>query len=130
MKLRTRLNLVVAGLTAAFVVVLISAEIQATPASIREKNEAANRVAAQLLGRLAYIYSSVGGPQMVLPFLQRVGHVRANDVVLRDAGGNVLSRSPPTTYKSGREAPPWFARLMSPAAAKYTFSLPGSMELS
>jgi len=130
MKLRTRLNLVVAGVTAAFVLVLISAEIQATRASIREEIEAANRVAAQLLGRLAYIYSSVGGPQMVLPFLQQVGHIRANDLVLRDVRGNVLYRSPPTTYKSGREAPPWFTRLMSPAAAKYTFSLPGDMELS
>src|ERR1700733_6406112 len=130
MKLRTRLNLVVAGLTAAFVVVLISAEIQATRASIREEIEAANRVAAQLLGRLAYIYSSVGGPQMVLPFLQQIGHVRANDLVLRDADGHVLYRSPPPIYKSGREAPPWFARLMSPTPAKYTFSLPGAMELS
>ena len=130
MKLRTRLNLVVAGLTAAFVIVLISAEIQATRASIREEIEAANRVAAQLLGRLAYIYSSVGGPQMVLPFLQQVGHIRANDLVLRNADGHVLYRSPPPTYKSGREAPLWFARLMSPAPAKYTFSLPGAVELS
>ena len=69
MKLRTRLNLVVAGLTAAFVIVLICAEIQASRASIREEIEAANRVAAQLLGRLALIYSSEGGPQLVLPFL-------------------------------------------------------------
>src|ERR1700733_308943 len=130
MKLRTRLNLVVAGLTAAFVVVLISAEIQATRASIREEIEAANCVAAQLLGRLAYIYSSVGGPQMVLPFLQQIGHVRANDLVLRNSDGHVLYRSPPPTYKSGREAPLWFARLMSPAPAKYTFSLPGAVELS
>ena len=130
MKLRTRLNLVVAGLTAAFVIVLISAEIQATRASIREEIEAANRVAAQLLGRLAYIYSSVGGPQMVLPFLQQVGHIRANDLVLRNSDGHVLYRSPPPTYKSGREAPLWFARLMSPAPAKYTFSLPGAVELS
>ena len=87
MKLRTRLNLVVAGLTAAFVIVLISAEIQATRSSIREEIEAANRVAAQLLGRLAFIYSIEGGPSWSLPFLQQSGHVRANDIVLRSSDG-------------------------------------------
>ena len=40
MKLRTRLNLVVTGLTAAFVIVLILAEFQATKSSIREESEA------------------------------------------------------------------------------------------
>jgi two-component system, NarL family, sensor histidine kinase UhpB len=130
MKLRTRLNLVVAGLTAAFVIVLISAEIRATRSSIREEIEAANRVAAQLLGRLAFIYSSEGGPALVMPFLKQLGHVRANDLVLSSTDGRVLYRSPPPTYKAGREAPEWFARLMSPAPAKYLFSLPGGVELS
>jgi two-component system sensor histidine kinase UhpB len=130
MKLRTRLNLVVAGLTAAFVIVLISAEIQATRSSIREEIEAANRVAAQLLGRLAFIYSSEGGPQLVLPFLQQLGHVRANELVLRSMNGRVLYRSPPPTYKAGREVPAWFAQIMSPAPAKYTFTLPGGVELT
>jgi two-component system sensor histidine kinase UhpB len=130
MKLRTRLNLVVAGLTAAFVIVLISAEIQATRSSIREEIEAANRVASQLLGRLALIYSSEGGPQLVLPFLQQLGHVRANDLLLTSVDGQILYRSPPPTYKAGEEAPAWFRRLMSPAPAKYTFTLPGGVELT
>ena len=119
-----------AGLTAAFVIVLISAEIQATRSSIREEIEAANRVASQLLGRLALIYSSEGGPQLVLPFLQQLGHVRANDLLLRSMDGHLLFRSPPPTYKAGREAPAWFVRLMSPAPAKYTFTLPGGVELT
>src|SRR5579863_7271076 len=78
MKLRTRLNLVVAGLTAAFVIVLIQGEFQSTRSSIREEIEAANRVAAQLLGRLTSIYSVQGGPEVVLRFLEQTGHVRAN----------------------------------------------------
>jgi two-component system, NarL family, sensor histidine kinase UhpB len=130
MKLRTRLNLVVAGLTAAFVIVLISAEIQATRSSIREEIEAANRVASQLLGRLAYIYSSEGGAEMVLPFLQQLGHVRANDLVLRNNEGELLYHSPPPTYKAGRTVPAWFSRLMAPAAAQYRFALPGGVQLS
>ena len=69
MRLRTRLNLVVAALSAAFVIVLIAAEVQSTRASVREEIEAANRVASQLLGRLAAAYSQVGGPDLVLQFL-------------------------------------------------------------
>ena len=130
MKLRTRLNLVVAGLTAAFVIVLISAEIQATRSSIREEIEAANRVASQLLGRLAYIYSIEGGPAMVLPFLQQLGHVRANDLVLRNKEGELLYHSPPPIYKAGRTVPAWFSRLMAPAPAQYQFALPGGVQLS
>jgi two-component system sensor histidine kinase UhpB len=130
MKLRSRLNLVVAGLTAAFVIVLISAEIQATRSSIREEIEAANRVAAQLLGRLAFIYSIEGGPELVLPFLQQLGHVRANNIELHSSAGALLYRSPPPTYKAGRAVPMWFSRLMAPAPAEYRFTLPGNVELS
>ncbi|HEY6451169.1 MAG TPA: ATP-binding protein [Steroidobacteraceae bacterium] len=130
MKLRTRLNLVVAGLTAAFVVVLILAEIQATRSSIREEMEAANRVAAQLLGRLALIYSMEGGPELALRFLKQTGHVRANDIVLRSTAGELLYRSPGPTYKEGRVAPAWFNRLMAPKSSQYTFELPGAVALT
>ncbi len=130
MKLRTRLNLVVAGLTAAFVVVLILVEFRDTRSSIREEIEAANRVAAQLLGRLTAIYSSEGGPEMALRFLEQTGHVRANNIVLRTMAGQTLYHSPPPIYKAGRSAPQWFTRLMAPDAVKYTYVLPGPIELT
>src|SRR3984957_1420927 len=129
MRLRTRLNLVVAALSAAFVVVLIAAEIQATRESVREEIEAANRVAAQLLGQLALLYSKIGGPDLVLQFLDQLGRVRANEVYLMSAGGEVLYRSPPATYKAGREAPAWFARLFTPPLARETFRLRGGVQL-
>lgn len=129
MKLRTRLNLVVTGVTAAFVIVLIMLEFQATRSGIREESEAANRVAAQLLGRLAMIYSAEGGPELALRFLQQTGHVRANDIVLRSMTGEEIYHSPAPTYKAGRAAPAWFSRLMSPAPARYTYLLPGSVQL-
>jgi len=119
------LNLVVAALSAAFVMVLIAAEIQSTRASVREEIEAANRVASQLLGRLAAAYSQAGGPELVLQFLQQLGRVRANEVSLQAATGEVLYRSPPATYKAGREAPMWFAHLLAPQPATYTFPLQG-----
>jgi two-component system sensor histidine kinase UhpB len=129
MKLRTRLNLIVAGLTATFIGVLIFAEIENTRSSVNEEIEAANRVGSQLLGRLATIYSREGGSQTVLQFLQQLGHVRANDVILRSPAGEVLYRSPAATYKAGREAPQWFARLLAPRVPKHTFFLPGGVQL-
>jgi two-component system sensor histidine kinase UhpB len=129
MRLRTRLNLVVAGLSAAFVAVLIAAEIQSTRASIREEIEAANRVASQLLGRLASIYSNVGGPDLVLQFLQQLGRVRANEVYLLAPSGEELYRLPPTVYKAGREAPAWFSHLLTPPTAKVIFPLRGGVRL-
>ena len=65
--------------------VLIAAEVESTRTSVREEIEAANRVASQLLGRLAEVYSRVGGPDLVLQFLQQLGRVRANEVSLRTA---------------------------------------------
>jgi two-component system sensor histidine kinase UhpB len=129
MKLRTRLNLVVAGLTATFVVVLIAAEFKDTRSSIAEEIEAANRVGSQLLGRLAAVYSRAGGPEVVLEFLQQLGHVRANEVILRSPSGEVLYRSPQATYKAGREAPRWFVHLLAPQIARRTFALPGGDQL-
>jgi two-component system sensor histidine kinase UhpB len=129
MRLRSRLNLVVAALSAAFLIVLIAAELENARASVREEIEAANRVASQLLGRLAAVYSRVGGPDLVLQFLQQLGRVRANEVSLQTASGQVLYRSPPATYKAGREAPAWFAQLLAPQQAIYTFALPGEVML-
>ena len=129
MRLRTRLNLVVAALSAAFVMVLIVAEFQSTRESVREEIEAANRVAAQLLGRLASVYSSIGGPDLVLEFLQRMGRIRANEVYLYGPNGEALYRSPPATYKAGREAPAWFSRLLAPDSLRETFELKGGVKL-
>jgi two-component system sensor histidine kinase UhpB len=129
MKLRTRLNLVVTGLTAVFVAVLLTEEIQNTRSSVREEIEAANGVASQVLWRLGVIYSRTGGTEVVLQFLRQLGHVRANDIILRTPAGEILYTSPPPTYKAGHEAPAWFAHLIAPHTARHTFPLPGGAQL-
>jgi two-component system, NarL family, sensor histidine kinase UhpB len=129
MRLRTRLNLVVAALSAAFLLVLIAAEVESARNSVREEIEAANRVASQLLGSLAAVYSQVGGPDLVLHFLQQLGRVRANEVSLQTNAGEILYHSPPATYKAGREAPAWFTHLLAPDRAKYAFPLRGGVML-
>ncbi|MGH8299084.1 MAG: histidine kinase [Steroidobacteraceae bacterium] len=128
-KLRTRLHLVVTGLTIVWVVVLLASEVQITRARVREDTEAANQVATQLLGRLVNIYWRAGGPQIVTDFLTQLGHVRSNAIVLRYPGGPVLYHSPPATYKAGRNAPAWFAHLVAPIAPRYIFPLPSGLEL-
>ncbi len=123
MKLRTRLNLVLTGVTAIFLAVLVADEIRDTRSSVREEIEAANRVAAQVLGNLILTYSAAGGTAQVQQMLQRLGHVRANDITLRDPAGKLLYHSPPPVYKAGREAPAWFAHLLEPRPVRQMFTL-------
>src|ERR1700741_1237480 len=114
MKLRTRLNLVLTGLTAVFVLVLVVDEIRDTRSSVSEEIEAAHRVAAHVLGTLAPSYAASGGGAAVQQLLERLGHVRANEITLRAASGEILYHSPPPVYKAGREAPAWVLGLLAP----------------
>src|SRR5579864_9735199 len=123
MKLRTRLNLVLTGVTAVFLAVLVADEIRDARSSVSEEIEAANRVAGQVLGGLILTYASSGGTQSVADILRQLGHVRANDVTLRDASGRLVYHSPPPIYKAGRVAPAWFTHLLAPAPARQTFTL-------
>jgi two-component system, NarL family, sensor histidine kinase UhpB len=123
MKLRTRLNLVLTGVTTLFVAVLVADEIRDARSSVREEIEAANRVAAHVLESLILTYAATGGTPAVRAMLEQLGHVRANDLTLRDASGKLLYYSPPPVYKAGREAPAWFAHLLAPAPARQVFTL-------
>jgi two-component system, NarL family, sensor histidine kinase UhpB len=123
MKLRTRLYLVLTGVTTVFVAVLVADEVRDARSSVREEIEAANRVAAQVLESLILTYAAAGGTPAVQKMLQELGHVRANDLMLRDASGKLLYYSPPPVYKAGREAPGWFAHLLAPTPAHQVFTL-------
>jgi two-component system, NarL family, sensor histidine kinase UhpB len=129
MKLRTRLNLVLTGVTAIFLAVLVADEVRDARSSVREEIEAANRVAAQVIGSLILTYSAAGGTAEVQQMLQRLGHVRANDITLRDPAGRLLYHSPPPVYKAGREAPGWYAHLLAPQPQRQTFTLGDGAEV-
>lgn len=128
-KLRTRLHLVVTGLTLVWAVVLVASEVQLTRSRVREDILSANQVAIQLLGRLVNVYGLIGGTRAVSEFLTQLGHVRSNDIVLTYPGGPVLYHSPPATYKAGHYAPTWFAQLVAPSIPRYVFPLPSGLEL-
>jgi two-component system sensor histidine kinase UhpB len=123
MKLRTRLYLVLTGVTTVFVAVLIADEVRDARSSVREEIEAANRVAAHVLESLILTYAAAGGTPAVQKMLAQLGHVRANDLTLRDASGKLLYYSPPPVYKAGREAPAWFTHLLAPRPAQQVFTL-------
>lgn len=128
MKLRTHINLIVGCFSAVFIVLMLIAEIDRTRRAVKEEIAAANAVATQLLSRVAQTYER-DGPLPLLLFLKHLGRVRANEITLYDAHGEVLYKSPPATYKAGREAPGWYARLLLPPTSPRVFELDGGGEL-
>ncbi len=129
MTLRLKINLIVSVLTVLFAAALVAQEFDDERQSVREEVVAANRVAAQLLNRLVWEYSSQG-PQRLLSYLRGMGRVRSNEITLFDAAGQVLYRSPPPSYKAGRDAPQWFERLISPPPSTQAIALPdGTLEV-
>lgn len=129
MTLRLKINLIVSLLTLLFATALVGQQFDDERKSVREEVVAANRVAAQLLNRMVWEYSSQG-PQRLLSYLRGMGRVRSNEITLFDARGEALYRSPPPTYKAGRDAPAWFERLVSPPPTTQAIALPdGTLEI-
>lgn len=127
--LRAQIHWIVGAVTLLFVAVLIAQQLATTRESIKEEVVAANRVAGQLLTRTGWLYAAQGTPGMVA-YLQGLGRVRANDIQLLDAQGRQLYRSPPSPYKAGRDAPAWFAALVSPPPDVQTVQFPdGRLEI-
>ena len=124
MTLRLKINLIVSLLTLLFVTAMLALQLRAMRESVHEEVVAANRVAAQLLNRTAWPYAAQGTPAM-LSFLQGVGRVRSNDITLLDNDDQVLYSSPTSVYKAGRDAPDWFAGLVSPPPSKLSIAFPG-----
>ncbi len=124
MSLRAQINLIIAALMALAISALVAIQIKDTRGSVREEVEGSNIVATQLLTRMSWIYEQAGVGAMVT-FLNSVGHVRANDVSLYDAGGALVYHSPPPKYKVGRDAPEWFAALVAPSLAPTVVQISG-----
>ncbi len=122
MSLRARINLLLTCMMLAFAVALVVIEISDARKSIGEEVEAATRVSSQLLGIVSD--SHAGDPKAMVAFLTRLGRVRANDIELFDFSGQRLYQSPPSTYKAGREAPGWYARLVAPRRPAVNLALP------
>jgi two-component system sensor histidine kinase UhpB len=123
MSLRLQINLIITTLLGVFASLLIGLQIDNTRRSVHEEVVGANMVATQLLSRIRWAYGS-GGLEGMTEFLNAVGRVRANEIELFDAQAHLIYRSPPPTYKAGREAPEWYARIVSPPLAPKEIDLP------
>jgi two-component system sensor histidine kinase UhpB len=119
LKLRTHINLIVGCLSAAFIALVVSVELDSTRRAVGEEIAAANIVASQLLGQVAAQQDT----HQLLGFLRSLGRVRANDITLHNSAGEAVYESPPSTYKAGREAPRWFAQLLVSSAPAREFEL-------
>lgn len=120
--LRAKINLIFCGVSVLVLGVLVIVQIYAARSSIREEITASNRVATQLLRRIAVVYAGKGLPSLV-EFLDDTGRIRANEVLLADSSGTVLYASPPPSYKFGRYAPQWYASLVTPESIAQTIPL-------
>jgi len=123
MSLRLQINLIITVLMAFFASALVGLQIENTRRAVHEEVLGAHVVATQLLSRMNWVVGS-GGLDTAIDYLTRVGRVRANEIVLYGAEGKLLYRSPPSTYKVGREAPQWYTRLVSPPLDPKVISLP------
>jgi two-component system sensor histidine kinase UhpB len=113
MSLRLQINIAITVLMSLFIGTLVIVEIEAASRSVAEEMEASSRVAGHLLQGITKIDQG-GDPAWIRAFLTRLGRVRANEIELVAADGSVIYASPPPTYKAGRDAPAWFARLVAP----------------
>jgi two-component system, NarL family, sensor histidine kinase UhpB len=123
MSLRLQINLIIATLLGLFASLVIGLQIDNTRRGVHEEVLGANVVAAQLLSRVNWVYGYGGLPGMA-DFLAQVGRVRANEISLYDEQNKLLYRSPPPTYKVGREAPQWYTSLVSSPLVPKEIALP------
>ena len=118
MTLRLRLNILISMIMMLFIIVLSIVLILASKQSIEEGVEGANKVTLQLLDSV--IMSSVQNPEwgdthiVMQRFLEDLGHVRSNRISLYDLQGNLLYKSPPSTYRLNTSPPAWFVRFLAP----------------
>ncbi|SEQ51595.1 two-component system, NarL family, sensor histidine kinase UhpB [Solimonas aquatica] len=120
--LRLRINLLITGLLLAFILVLLALQLAGTRKSVQEEITAGSEVAGRLLGSMLAPGWMIRA-QTLQAFLQQMGRLRATELSLRDGSGRELYHSPPSAYKAGRDAPDWYARLVSPPAVQRRFTL-------
>ena len=115
MSLRLQINLIITALMVIFSASLIGLQLANTRRAVHDEVLGANLVAVQLLSRMNWGDGSGGsvGIEGVTTYLRRLGRIRANEVTLHGADGTLLYRSPPSAYKVDRQAPQWYARMVS-----------------
>ena len=116
--------LAISLLALAFCALLLAIQIETTRRAVREEIEAANRITAQLLSRVAQLAGAEGLPAL-RNFLQGTGRIRASNITLYSPADEILYQSPPSNYKQNSRAPDWFAALVVPDSSPRIVDLVG-----
>jgi len=129
MSLRLRINLLITAVSLIFLAGLAYVLVDGYRASVREEVNAATRVTVQMMQAVVAENLQAGAtPQTaeanLVAFVQRLGRVRSNEIVIYRAA-QVIYTSPPPTYKAGQFAPRWFAGLVMPDLKLTEIRLPG-----
>ena len=119
MSLRFRINLLITVLTSVFTLAVLQLALDDTRRSIREEMEGANRITLQLLAAVindSRLIARDGedGNVVLRSLLREIGRVRAHDIRLFDHDDKLIYASPPSLYRAGVSAPPWFSKLVAP----------------
>lgn len=122
-RLDTRVSLVVTLAAAVLMLFGGSLWLAATRDAIHEEIEAATRVAEQWVAVLSH--DTNAEPTHLIQQLSAVGRVRANTLEISTLDGTLRYRSPAPTYKAGRDAPAWFAALLTPDFTPRVIAGPG-----
>ena len=112
--LRNRVTTLVAAVAIGGLAIALVMWCLITRDAIHEEVEAATRVAEQWLHATAPLADTTAAR---LDMLAAVGRLRSNHLEVHDADGRLLYASPGPTYKAGRDAPTWFAALLTPEVA-------------
>lgn len=122
MSLRLQINLLITAIMLLVVAGVAYLEVDHARRQVKEETDASTRVARQLLGHVAITYEDAN-PHFLIVFLQRLGRVRGNEIMLFENEGKMLYHSPPSPYKAGREAPAWFSALIAPRVETMTMAV-------
>jgi two-component system sensor histidine kinase UhpB len=120
--LRLQINLLITAIMLLVVAGVVYLEMDHARRQVKEETDASTRVARQLLGHVAMTYEEAD-LRFLAVFLQRLGRVRGNEIMLFDADGNMLYHSPPSPYKAGRDAPAWYSALIAPRVETMTMAV-------
>lgn len=118
MSLRFRLNLLITVVMLIFMAAVALVVIKGLRTSTQEGIEASTRVTVQLLDTV--IISSEQNPAwgythvVMQRFLEHLKHVRGTRISLYDLQGNLLYRSPASTYRANVDPPQWFIEILAP----------------
>lgn len=124
MSLRFRLNLLITVVMLIFMAAVAFVIIKSLRTATEESLETASRVTVQLLDTV--VISSEQNPSwgythvVMKRFLEHLKHVRGTRISLYDLHGNLLYRSPVTSYRADIDPPQWFINILDPKETSVT----------